>query len=133
MAEIAEGIYSAEGDEARLALLMNDRWEFRLPTASAILSVLYPGRFSVYDIRACETLEKMGLGNHKNIGEEKNASATWLAYQRFLNAVRAVGPASACLRSKDYYLWGHSLFDSISKELNGPAKVPKPGSPKRAK
>ena len=26
------------------------RWKFRLPTASAILSVLYPDMFTIYDV-----------------------------------------------------------------------------------
>src|SRR5262249_35190538 len=31
-------------------------WGFGLPTASAILTVLYPEEFSVYDVRVCDSL-----------------------------------------------------------------------------
>ena len=32
------------------------KWAFRLPTASAILTVLYPDVFTVYDRRVCKVL-----------------------------------------------------------------------------
>lgn len=127
--KIAKNISDAENDEARLRSLMTGNWKFRLPTASAILSVLYPDQFSVYDVRACETLEAEGLGDH-HLLDWPYTVKTWPGYQRFLAAVRAAGPAQATLRQNDYYLWGRSLLRSVRSEL---AKPPKPRKPRQRK
>jgi hypothetical protein len=53
--------------ERQLELLLTD-WGFRLPTATAILTVLYPDTFTVYDVRVCNAL---GAFHHL-------ANAPWL-------------------------------------------------------
>src|SRR5258708_5885958 len=50
-------LYRAPDDEARFMVLVDKPWTFPLPTASAILAVLYPEVFTVYDYRVCEQLE----------------------------------------------------------------------------
>jgi hypothetical protein len=53
--DIAADLYAASGPEQQLGLLLT-KWGFRLPTASAILTVLYPNIFTIYDIRVCNAL-----------------------------------------------------------------------------
>jgi hypothetical protein len=53
--EIAADLHAAASPEQRLGVLLT-KWGFRLPTASAILSILYPDIFTIYDIRVCNAL-----------------------------------------------------------------------------
>ena len=53
--EIAAELHAAPAPEEKLGLLLT-KWGFQLPTASAILTVLYPDMFTVYDRRVCNTL-----------------------------------------------------------------------------
>jgi hypothetical protein len=47
---------AAEADtKARLKILISD-WKFHLPMASAILTVLYPSEYTIYDVRVCNVL-----------------------------------------------------------------------------
>src|SRR5271157_6007927 len=53
---LTRSIAQASDNESRLRVLWED-WGFRLPMASAILTVLYPDRFSVFDVRVCDMLK----------------------------------------------------------------------------
>jgi len=53
--ELTGSLYRAPDERARLRVLSVD-WNLRLPTASAILAVLWPDKFTVYDIRVCQGL-----------------------------------------------------------------------------
>lgn len=55
VAELARDIDRFPERKERFRVLIQ-KWRFRLPMASAILTVLYPDEFSVYDARVCETL-----------------------------------------------------------------------------
>jgi hypothetical protein len=57
VADLTRKLAAAEDRKTRLQILISD-WEFRLPMASAILTVLYPREFTVYDIRVCDLLRK---------------------------------------------------------------------------
>lgn len=58
---LAAELYACTDRKARLMVLM-DHWEFRLPTATANLTILYPEEFTVFDWRVCdELLLKDGL------------------------------------------------------------------------
>ena len=53
-----------------------ERWGFHLPMASAILTVLYPQEFTMYDIRVCNQLRKMtGETRHSKVGGLSNFEA----------------------------------------------------------
>lgn len=67
---LSEEIRSAPDHKERLLRVMFD-WDFYLPMASSILSVLYPSEFTVFDYRVCEELEEAGLGSYFNIGDKK--------------------------------------------------------------
>ncbi|MGJ9384908.1 hypothetical protein [Salipaludibacillus sp. CF4.18] len=48
-------------------------WDFRLPMATAILTVLYPDDFTVYDVRVCEQLG----GDHHKLKNRVNFDNIW--------------------------------------------------------
>jgi hypothetical protein len=107
---LTRAIHDAASDEDRLRLLLND-WEFLLPTATAILTVLYPERFTVYDVRARGELGIADFASRKN--EVRRY------FDEFLPKVAAVNEA-ATLRDKDRYLWGKSSYESLQKFVHEP-------------
>lgn len=52
---LLRAVRGAADNRGRLRVLVEE-WRFRLPMASAILSVLYPEEFTVYDVRVCNVL-----------------------------------------------------------------------------
>jgi hypothetical protein len=47
--QIAEALHGTSDPKGRLAILMeNEKWGFRLPTATAVLTILFPQEFTVY-------------------------------------------------------------------------------------
>ena len=111
-------IYSAHSDLERIKILFD--WEFRIATVSAILTVLYPQRFTVYDYRVVEHEE---LKRFKNLGSKKPER-----YLEFIEAFKALKLEKEFkdLRSKDRYLWGRSRYYSIKRDI-------KSGFPKKKK
>jgi hypothetical protein len=109
--EIAADLHAAPVPEQQLGLLLT-KWGFRIPTASAILTVLYPDKFTIYDIRVCNALHDFhGLVNMRW------SPAAWREYQRFTAAVRDAAPQGLCLRDCDRWLWGQDKRESLCKEL----------------
>lgn len=109
--EIAADLHAATGPEQQLGLLLT-KWGFRLPTASAILTVLYPNIFTIYDIRVCDTLQAF-----HQLSSMKWSSAAWREYQRFLGAVRDAAPQGLSLRDCDRWLWGKDKCESLRNEI----------------
>lgn len=105
-------IHAAEGNKAKFFVLVAD-WGFRLPTASAILAMLYPDDFTVYDVRACDQLR----GFH-NIQGRTNPESLWEGYTEFLAQVKEHTPARLSLRDKDRYLWGKAVAEQLKGDLN---------------
>jgi hypothetical protein len=88
--------------------------------ASAILAVLCPGEFTVYDMRVCTMLEKekseWAFGNLKSLrGFEKLCQG----YQEYKKAVEAFPYETPCstLREKDRYLWGKSFYEQLESDV----------------
>lgn len=111
VSRLAAGLHTATDAEQQLGFLLTD-WEFKLPTASAILAVLYPETFTVYDIRVCDA-----LGDFHRLGNMNWSPALWQEYQRFLNAVRDAAPQCLTLRDCDRTIWGQNKRDQLLKEL----------------
>lgn len=109
--EISKGLRKCQNAEQRLDLLMR-KWKFRLPMATAILTVLYPSEFTVYDVRVCEQ-----LGDFKKLGNWQFSKKLWGEYLRFVTSVKAAAPAALSLREKDRYLWGKSAYSQAFGEL----------------
>ena len=97
-------------------LVLLAKWGFRLLTASAIRSVLYPDRFTVYDIRVCEE-----LNDFHTLGDTKWSTEAWSEYQHLINAVRASAPARFSLRDCDRWFWGRN---KMIKMLHGARNRP---------
>ena len=94
----------------RLGVLMQD-WGFRLPTASAILTILYPDDFTVYDMRVCGE-----LGKFRELANRKFTERLWDDYVKFKDRVVRETPSHYCLRDKDRYLWGKSFYKQVRNE-----------------
>jgi hypothetical protein len=114
--EIAADLQTAIGPEQQLGLLLT-KWRFRLPTASAILTVLYPDIFTVYDIRVCDALH-----DFHQLGDRQWSPIVWGEYRRFIDAVRAAAPEGLSLRDCDRWLWGKDKQATLRSELGESGK-----------
>lgn len=116
--ELSEQLSEAEDPQERLLILMSKEWGFLLPMASAILTVLWPEEFTVYDVRVCEQLKinnkvNINYGYINNLGAEK----VWEEYTKYRNAVREAVTEVNSLRDKDRYLWGKSAAEQLKKNI----------------
>ena len=103
-------VSSAKEPREKLSVLIKD-WGFRLPMASAILTVLHPEEFTVYDFRACAE-----LGGFKD-ADSTNFSTLWERYSAFVAAVRNTALEYPRLRDKDRYLWGKSSASQLEADI----------------
>jgi len=81
----------------------------KLAVASAILSVCYPNRFTIFDFRLLNT-----LGLLPKESDEWTPEAYW---ERFVPAVRRHCRPGRVLREVDKALWGLSVHKSIQSVL----------------
>lgn len=110
--KISIGLSGAKDDRSRLAMLM-DEMGFRLPTATAILSVFYPDRFTIYDQRVCGV-----LADFKRLSYLKHDHhQLWPEYEKYMSAVKAAAPSCASLREADHYLWGKSWYLQAKEKI----------------
>lgn len=110
--ELTKAIAAQKTPKDRMRLLMFGDIRFRLPMASAILTVLYPDEFTVYDYRVCET-----LGGFQNLTNFTNIDRMWEGYLAFKSAVISSTPAELSLRDRDRYLWGKSFRDQLTNDI----------------
>ena len=108
----------AADDEARLKILI-DRPGIGLPMATAILTVLYPEEFTVYDVRACDA-----LGGFWNIGNRTNTVRIWEGYKEFREAIQKADPPHLSLRNKDRWLWGKAVVEQMERDIKNGFKRP---------
>jgi hypothetical protein len=109
--DITKALFAASGARERLQVLVED-WGFRLPMASAILSVFWPDELSVYDVRVCEQLQGFhGLQNRTDF------SSLWSGYQEYIAAVQQAVPSTLSLRDKDRYLWASSVAEQLQRDI----------------
>jgi hypothetical protein len=123
--EFTRALFEAANAESRLIVAMKS-WGFRLPMASAILTVLWPEDFTVYDIRACQQLGELNYGNFSNLGNINSAEQLWPKYLEYCDAVKKAVPQHPSLRDEDRFLWGRSaarqLVDDIARGFSKPAE-----------
>ncbi len=110
--QIATSLQKASSPEGQLRVLM-ERWGLRLPTASAILTVLYPEHFTIYDIRV---RDQLGLDRIRESYSEADWGTMWDSYLQFKKKVIDKTPPNLCLRDKDRYLWGKSLYEDAKRD-----------------
>lgn len=99
--QLSATLWKTHAEQARLELLMRD-WGFRLAMASAILTVLWPDQFTVYDERVCDE-----LGDFRWV-VNRSPERVWEGYCAYRDAVQRAAPKQLTLRDKDRFLWGRS-------------------------
>ena len=105
---LTQKIHDAPNHKERLRIMLEE-WGFRLPIATAILTVCYPGDFSVYDYRVCDILDRF-----QTLADKSRFEDIWSGYLLYLDAVRASDtPANLSLREKDRWLWGKSVYQDM--------------------
>ena len=107
-------LYNIREPKERLRYLM-ENLGFRLPMASAILTILYPDEFTIYDERVCKQLPKSK--EHQRLANKSNYDAIWGGYTRYKEAVEEEAPTSMSLRDKDRYLWGRSFHNQLRRDI----------------
>ncbi|HEY3269014.1 MAG TPA: hypothetical protein VGM37_19045 [Armatimonadota bacterium] len=111
---LTEELYGQPTRADRLRLLWApEEWGFRLPMASAILAVLYPSDFTIYDTRVCDSLG----GRFSDLADMSRFEKLWPAYLEYMAAVEASAPTPLSLRDKDRYLWGKSFYNQLQREV----------------
>lgn len=108
---LTSGLAKQNSDEGRFRLLF-DEWGLRVPMASAILTVLYPENFTVYDVRVCDI-----IGDFHNLQYLASFDSVWLRYQDYMRAVMRAAPDGFTLREKDRYLWGKSFYEQLRRDI----------------
>lgn len=106
--EISRALYAAKDHKERLGILMRD-WGLRLPMASAILTILYPKDFTVYDVRVCDMLQI-------TCRDLRFSDKCWKEYETYKEALCKNTPQDLCLRDKDRFLW-ESHSGRASREM----------------
>lgn len=109
--QIASGIHESATPKERLKYLM-EKWWFQLPTATAILTLLYPEDFTVFDWRVCK---EVGV-NYPSWSSKSFSDALWEYYISFKKAVEETGPQLLSLRDKDRFFIGRSNRRTISED-----------------
>lgn len=108
--QFTSALFAAKSAEDRLLVAMKD-WGLYLPMATAILTVLWPKEFTVFDVRVCDE-----LGDFHNLGN-LNAARVWPGYCRYRDAVVRAVPGSLSLRDKDRFLWGRSAARQLVSDI----------------
>jgi hypothetical protein len=108
--KITETISQKPTQKEKMSVLIND-WKFKLSTASAILTVLYPNQFTIYDRRVLNLLK---LPNINNIGK---FDKLWKGYCEYKKLVVRKTPRRFKLRDKDRYLWGKSIYRQLKADI----------------
>jgi len=106
--KLTNEIFKASESRERLKILL-DGWKFNLPMATAILTILYPEDFTIYDIRVRGELGIEDFAGRKNQIERY--------FSEFLSRVKEKAKGKN-LRDKDKYLWGKSFYEDLAAFLD---------------
>lgn len=109
--QISSDLSQANDAQSRFTVMIG-KYGFYPPMASAILTVLWPDEFSIYDVRVCEILN----GFHALASMTDSAKA-WPIYLQYLEAVRQKVPGELPLRDKDRILWARSAMDQLLTDI----------------
>lgn len=103
--QLTKEIAEQKTDRDKMELLLN-KWKFRLPMASAILTVLYSDKFTVYDVRVREQLGLNDFSDRKTQIDQY--------FSIYLPEVQKKGIGKT-LRDKDKHFWGKSFAEDLNK------------------
>jgi len=104
--KLTNEISKTSNNKEKLKILLK-KWNFSLPMATAILTVLYPNDFTIYDIRTRNQLDIKDFSGRKNQIDKY--------FSDFLPKVKKQPGKN--LRDKDRYLWGKSFHEDLEKFL----------------
>lgn len=90
--------------------------DFYLPMASAILSVLYPNSFSIYDYRVCDELQKYLETTKYHRIKNCKFERLWDGYEDSLEKVILIS-GKKTYREADNFLWGKSFYDQLFNSI----------------
>jgi hypothetical protein len=110
--DMTKSLAETDLEKEKMRILI-EKWGFRLSIASAILSVLWPDKFTVYDVKVCEQLG----GDYKSIQDKTRFEDLWNRYNRYVEAVQNMVPEVAILRDKDRILWAKSFENQLTKDI----------------
>lgn len=113
--ELTRSLHRVKDAPQEMMRVLFTDYGFRLPMASAILTVLSPETFTVYDVRACEQIIR--IEDFTKLGEREKFAEVWVGYQRYLAAVRAAVPTDLSLRDKDRVLWARSAANQLRGDI----------------
>ena len=108
--KLTQELHEAPDNQSRFTVLHG--WGLRLPMASAVLAILWPEDFSVYDVRVCNQLDKF-----KYLPDRTKVATLWEGYCEYMEAVKAKAPAHLSLRDKDRFLWGKSVLEQLHSDV----------------
>ena len=111
VAALVRDITAAIEPKQRLKVLVSE-WGFRLPMASAILTVLFPDDFTVYDVRVCDA-----LGDFTDAQYKTRFDDLWTRYSEYVRAVTVAVDGKRSLRDKDRFLWGRSFVTQLERDI----------------
>jgi len=111
----------ASSPQERLRILMEE-WGFLLPMASAILAVLWPDEFSVYDVRVCEELANRELGDFTKLASCP-LSNLWTGYAAYRESVESTVDQGLTLRDKDRILWAANAIAQLRTDIEASFRV----------
>lgn len=103
---------SSESDMKGRLRVITEVWGFRLPMASAILTVLFPSDFTIYDVRVCEI-----LGDFEDAQHKARFDDLWARYEKYIERVRTAASGDRTLRDKDRWLWGKSFALQLEADI----------------
>ncbi|MGD1019028.1 MAG: hypothetical protein ABSA12_06885 [Verrucomicrobiia bacterium] len=106
-------LYQACDHKERMRILIKG-WGFRLPIASAILTVLWPDYFTVFDFRISEEFPEF-----RSLADVNDFEEQWTKYQNMIQAVRNANVVRDIqnLRDKDRYFWGKSTCRQLEDDI----------------
>ena len=110
--DMTKSLAETDSEKEKMRILI-EKWGFRLSIASAVLSVLWPDKFTVYDVKVCEQLG----GDYKTIPDKARFEDLWNIYNRYIEAVKNTVPEVAILRDKDRVLWAKSFEKQLNKDI----------------
>lgn len=116
--DLTSGLSEQSTNKERMGYLFGSPWRFALPMASAILTVLYPNEFTVYDVRVCSALKDIrGADDFKGLADKPDFEAVWQGYEQFVAAVKSTSGSQYSLRDKDRNLWGRSFCAQLERDI----------------
>ena len=116
--DLTRSLFDAASARDRLHILMQ-KWGFLLPMASALLTVLWPDEFTVYDVRACGELSAF-----HTLGDETREDRIWDGFVRYRAAVHAAVDGPLSLRDKDRALWARSAMMQLRDDIDRGFSLP---------